>query len=608
MADEYEISEGATAPLLKEKTVINGRWEILGHIATGGKGEVYLANQVNLDRKVALKIMSKAFLETLHGDEEELKSELERFRREVKVMARLRHPNVIQVFDFDQVQIDGQSLDYIAMEYVPGSTLKLTMAEEGFGDDEERIKEWVRKFFLPVLDGVEAIHAASIIHRDLKPANVLISEGVPKIADFGLAGGDFTDDVTKSHHVLGTVPYMPEEQFLGLAMADGRADIYALGKILYAAVVGKLNKENSPPFKTASLSSPQTPFMKRLDGIIQQATARNKNERTPSVKQLRESLCGLLGNGVQAAVAKAARRTWGVAAAVVVLLLVAGLWYHFSNEGPPSRNELQVLSGEVAELESRGVGKASLFPTSRPLPESVVGKDGATLRLVPGQVQKNSPSSAATSTYYLGETLVTNHQFVGFLRSVPGVKVQDGTVMGNGEIWLILGEVTEGYEPILYQNGAFVLPPTYALNPVVRVTALGAQAYARYYGLTLPTKGQWYNAEELGGETSPAPGGKPLEKAVALAEAASANRPLPVILSSPNALGIRGLGKNVREWVRVPGRDASTEFHVVGGMTKDQGPETHLRRQPWEAFFDVGFRTALTSPSHVHQAETRQGY
>ena len=121
-------------------------------------------------------------------------------------MARLRHPNVLQVFDFDQVVIDGNTLDYIAMEYVPGPTLKLTMPEEGFGDDEKRIRRWISQYFIPVLDGVEAIHASGIIHRDLKPANVLLDDDVPKIADFGLAGGNFADDVTRTHHILGTMP------------------------------------------------------------------------------------------------------------------------------------------------------------------------------------------------------------------------------------------------------------------------------------------------------------------------------------------------------------------------------------------------------------------
>ncbi|MCF8106826.1 MAG: protein kinase [Desulfohalobiaceae bacterium] len=112
---------------------------MLNFIAKGGKGEVYQAKQLNLDRHVALKVMSREFLESLEGREEEYTSELQRFRREVTVMARIRHPNVLQVYDFDQLEVDGTSLDYIVMEYVPGFTLRQTMPEEGFGRNEKRM-------------------------------------------------------------------------------------------------------------------------------------------------------------------------------------------------------------------------------------------------------------------------------------------------------------------------------------------------------------------------------------------------------------------------------------------------------------------------------------
>ncbi|MBS3780664.1 MAG: serine/threonine protein kinase, partial [Desulfovermiculus sp.] len=96
--------------LLEEGQIVNGKWEILDLIAKGGKGEVYLAKQINLNRQVALKVMSKDFLDSLKGREEEYQSELQRFRREVQVMARIRHPNVLQVYDFDQVRVNGNSL------------------------------------------------------------------------------------------------------------------------------------------------------------------------------------------------------------------------------------------------------------------------------------------------------------------------------------------------------------------------------------------------------------------------------------------------------------------------------------------------------------------
>ncbi len=200
-----KISTGSSNSdyLLEEGMIVKDKWKIQNFIAKGGKGEVYLAEQLNLDRQVALKIMSQEFIKSLEGDEEELTSETMRFHREVQVMARMQHPNILQVFDFDKLKMNGVEMDYIVMEYVPGPTLRQEMPEEGFGHDEDKVKKWLKKFFFPILDGMEAVHDKGVVHRDMKPENVLVDDGSPKIMDFGIAGGYHMDNVTQTHHMWG---------------------------------------------------------------------------------------------------------------------------------------------------------------------------------------------------------------------------------------------------------------------------------------------------------------------------------------------------------------------------------------------------------------------
>jgi eukaryotic-like serine/threonine-protein kinase len=128
-------------PLLSDGVILNDKWEILEHIATGGRGEVYRARQTNLDREVVVKTISPEFLAELDGDEEEIETELQRFHREAMAMALIRHPYIVQIYDQDSavVPTNGgeQSVRYVVMEYVPGPTLRSTMPQEGVGSRDQ---------------------------------------------------------------------------------------------------------------------------------------------------------------------------------------------------------------------------------------------------------------------------------------------------------------------------------------------------------------------------------------------------------------------------------------------------------------------------------------
>ena len=142
------MSANDKKPILEKGTILNGKWEIIEHIHTGGKGEVYRARQINLEREVAVKIISEDLLSSFDGDEEEIQATMERFRREVLTMAQVRHPNILQVYDQDRAVIqkggEGLPIDYLVMEYIPGPTLRSTIPSEGLRGNEKDIRKWIR--------------------------------------------------------------------------------------------------------------------------------------------------------------------------------------------------------------------------------------------------------------------------------------------------------------------------------------------------------------------------------------------------------------------------------------------------------------------------------
>ena len=619
--------------ILSEGQIIHEKWEILSFLAEGGKGEVYLARQINLDRHVALKVMSQEFLKSLEGKDEEYESELQRFRREVRVMARIRHPNVLQVYDFGQLEANDTSLDYIVMEYVPGSTLRETMPKEGFQQDEQAVATWLRQYFSPIMHGLEAVHAQGVVHRDMKPENVLIDGDIPKIADFGLAGGHNLDNITRSFHMMGTPPYMPEEQFLDLATTDGRTDVYSLGKILYEAIEGRMRPDRNKPFETVHLSPPSTRMFRDLDRGVGNATAKDRSQRTSSVNDLRSELTRILEEADYLEKTSALKRSknslflTAAAGGAAVLLLVAIFGTHLytmdadnGSQAPKQETKNGLVSPRAFAFDFPGMEPTQLpeIGKGEPPPKRIRGSDGMPMRLVPGgkarlfrNGEENAEDREAARTvsvpdFYMDETKVTNHLYVEFLRNIPDLVVRDNAVWRNGKVWLYLGEVREGYEPIKYRNGRFEIASEAVSKPVVRVTALGAMAYARFYGRSIPSMAQWWRALQAGASGEGEPGSRSAqdghgmmmeehmgEGSPDMMETVDTDRIRTVSATAANGLGIYGLGRNVNEWTMAVDDKDRIELHIHGGVGDLDRQESYLKRQSWEGFANVGFRTAI---------------
>ena len=210
-------------------------FRIVGKIGAGGMGTVYRAHDEHLCRDVAFKVLKAGKL----GDE----SARKRFRKEALSLARLNHPNIAAIYDFDTQ--DG--IDFLVMELVPGITLTSKLTGVHLREKE------VVSLASQLADGLSAAQAQNIVHRDLKPGNLIVSpEGRLKILDFGLAAltrptgpEDSTFSSDDLHKGCGTLHYMSPEQLTG-ATVDHRSDIYAVGTILYEALTGRL------PFQASS--------------------------------------------------------------------------------------------------------------------------------------------------------------------------------------------------------------------------------------------------------------------------------------------------------------------------------------------------------------------
>jgi serine/threonine protein kinase len=607
--------------ILEVGMVLQDKWVILELIARGGMGEVYRAHQLNLKRDIALKVISREWLQGLYEDPEEIESSLRRFRREVEAMAQVRHPNIVHIFDHGSLLLkrlgEEVPIEYIAMEYIPGGTLRSTMSEEGFYPDEEIIREWLSTYFLPVLDGVQALHDAGMVHRDLKPGNVLLDGNAPRVVDFGLARSCRLKSVTRSIDVKGTPPYMSPEQFFDFGRVDQRADIYSLGKILYEALCGRMSP-GTTPFKKACLIAPRTPFFQELNLIIQEATAEEKKNRISSVTDLRAKLEEAIGGSLRSAGLSSETlvkrwKNWRkyLFIGMIALLLTVGihLTYHEISTYRAKQNTVtssQVPTTTPPASTEKGPVRSSPSDEQLTVSKPISGKNGTIFRFIPGgtiTLKQNSPPQSGETIqvedYYMSETPVTNQQYVDFLNEfLTHIRVEEGQVFYKDKLLLKLGKVIRGYKPIVFvsEEGKFeVKEAMHASCPLINVTGYGAAVYAKHYGMELPTDTQWLYILQKDMQAKHSEEGRGATNTTQL----QLPIPTPVMLYPPNNYGIRALNENIGEWgLRSHHEDeenSEIEYVVLGGPKAGSGMMNGgvsvIRSSPKKTYADVGFRT-----------------
>src|SRR5215207_3168549 len=313
-----------------------GTYRIEKLLGAGGMGEVYLASEARLNRRVALKILPPAFV----ADDERVA----RFEREARAVSALNHPNLITIYDLGS--LDG--LHYIAMEYVEGQTLRELAA------GRLKLKE-ILSVVSQAAEALAAAHRAGVVHRDVKPENIMVrADGYVKVLDFGLAKLlEASPDVgaaaeTQAGAVMGTLPYMSPEQAAGEPL-DARTDVWSLGVVLYELSTGRkpfaggnrretvnaiLSVEPAP----ATEADPALP--PELDHVLSKALEKDRELRYQTASDLRADLRrlgreiasssspgvrGRRGSGVRRAAARARGRATQVLiiTGLLLLLLVA---------------------------------------------------------------------------------------------------------------------------------------------------------------------------------------------------------------------------------------------------------------------------------------------
>jgi eukaryotic-like serine/threonine-protein kinase len=279
-------------------TLFDGRYRVIRRLGSGGMANVYLAEDAELGRSVAIKVLDEK-----HAKDEQF---VERFRREAKNAASLQHPNIVSIYD----RGEAEGTYYIAMECIEGRSLKELLVARGPLPIDQAIA-----YTRQVLGAIRFAHRKGIVHRDIKPHNVLAdADGRLKVTDFGIARAG-ASQMTEAGSIIGTAQYLSPEQARG-APVDHRSDLYSVGVVLYEMLTGSVPFTGDTPVEIAMKhisTVPEPPSARRpevpedLDMIVLRALAKDPDERFQTAEEMDAELGRIAaGLGVTDATADAA--------------------------------------------------------------------------------------------------------------------------------------------------------------------------------------------------------------------------------------------------------------------------------------------------------------